>query len=148
MRGDLELGSPADRFDRSLELLVAERRHSSAALAEQVVMVGSPRIDPLVAGRVAAEVDPPDQIQLLELLQCPVNAGPPDPLQPPIDLDRGDRAVLPGNQLDDAPPGAAASVAGLAQGAQRVLGPAGTIGGGGCGESDPIILSIMRVIPI
>ena len=86
-------------------------------------MMVPPGIDPLIARRVGAELDPLDEVQLLELLKGAVDARPADSLEPAVDLERGHRAALAGEQLDHATPGVAAAVARLAQRAQRMLFP-------------------------
>lgn len=100
MGGDREIRAPADRLDRLLELLARERRQLPAVLADEVMVV-EVGVDPLVAGGVAADLNPLDEVKLLELLQGAVDAGAADRLQPAVDLERGHGAGFAGEQLDD-----------------------------------------------
>ena len=76
---------------------------------------GGRRVDPLVAGGAAADLDPLHQAQLLELLERPVDAGPADrrpaAAQLVVEVEGGDRAVVAGQRLDHRGAGAAAAVA-------------------------------------
>ncbi len=85
-------------------------------------------VDALVAGGAAADLDPLDQAELLELLEGAVDAGPADrgpaAAQLVVEVERGDRAVVAGERLDHGGAGAAATVAGRLQGLQGMLGPA------------------------
>ena len=61
--------------DRPLQRRIGEGREPPALVADEVVMVEL-RVEALVAGRIATDIDPLDQVQLLELLEGPVDAGP------------------------------------------------------------------------
>lgn len=82
------------------------------------------RIDALVASRVAADLDPLDEVELLELLQRPVDAGTADGLEAAVDLQRGQRAGFGGEQLDHAAARGTAAIARLIEALRRSLGPA------------------------
>src|SRR6185503_14734170 len=98
-----------------------------AVAADRVVMVVAGRVDPLVPGGAAADLDPLHQAELLELLQRPVDRGAADrrlaPAQLVVEVERGDRAVVFGEGLDHRGAGATAPVAGVGERGQRVLGP-------------------------
>lgn len=99
MGGDLEARLVADRLDRPLQGPVGERRDEPALLADQmvVVLVG---VEALVTRSVATDVDSLDQVELLELIERPVDARPADG-KPPIHLQRSQCALLGCEQLDD-----------------------------------------------
>lgn len=75
MGRDLELCIAADRLDRLLERAVGERRQQAALLANQmvVVLIG---VDPLIAGRIATDLDSVHDVELLELVEGPVDSCP------------------------------------------------------------------------
>jgi len=58
---DAEAGAVLDPAQRRLELLVGERLHAAAVVADHVVVVSSPGVDALEVGVVAAEVEPLDE---------------------------------------------------------------------------------------
>ena len=62
------------------------------------------RVVALEGDHLAADVNAVDQLQLLELLQRPVHTCPTDRGQPPVDLQRSQRAALAVQQLDHLPP--------------------------------------------
>ena len=122
MAGDRETRAPAGRLDRRLEALAGEGREPVAALADEVVMVRG-GIHALVAGRVATDLDPLDQLQLLQLVEGAVDAGPPDRLDATVDLQRGQRALGAAEQLDHLAAGVAAAVSGFVEPFRCVGGP-------------------------
>src|SRR4051794_20806538 len=75
VRGDVELDAAAHRFDCPLQRAVREWRQPPALLADQVMVVLG-LIEPLIGGSLAAGLDPLDEVQLLELLEGAVDAGP------------------------------------------------------------------------
>lgn len=103
MGGDLELGPFADSLDRPLKLRVGERHQPPTADADHVVVM-SARIVALKGNNLAAHVDPVNQLQLLQLLERPVHARPPDTRQPPINLQRRNRTALAPKQLNHLQP--------------------------------------------
>lgn len=123
MGGHLELCRLADRLDRPLQRTVGEGGEPAALLADQMVMVQL-GVDPLIAGRVAADLDPLYELQPLELIERPVDARPTDRVKPPVDLQRRNRTALTGKQLDHLAPRRAAAVSGLVKALNRCLGPA------------------------
>lgn len=92
------------------------------------------RDDALIASYPARDLEPLDQPQFLELLQSPVDTGPPHPgaalAQLLVDIERGDRAVVAGQHLHHGAARAALAQAGAAQLCQGVVGP-GHVGGSG-----------------
>ena len=122
MRGNFELGRTADRLDRLLQRAVGERGEPAALLADQVMVVQL-GIDPLVARRIAPDLDPLHEVQPLELIQGPVDAGSPDRVKPPVDLQRRKRTGLAGKQPNHLTPRRAAAVPGLIEAPNRCLGP-------------------------
>ncbi len=129
MLGHLEVHLLAELPDRLLQGVVLEGDHATAVAADRVVVVMALGIDPLVAGGAAADLDPLDEAELLELLQRPVDAGPADrgtaAAQLVVEVEGGDGAIVPGQRFDHRGAGTAAAVPGGLQGRQRVLGPAG-----------------------
>lgn len=73
MRGDLEVLSTGDCPYRPLQGAIGEGRQAPASSANQVMMV-LVRVDPLEAGGVPADVDPLNEMELLQLVQGPVDA--------------------------------------------------------------------------
>ena len=138
MLGNLEVHRLAELADRLLEGAVLEGDHPAAVAADGVVMVVAGRVDPLVAGDAAGDLDPPHQAKLLELLQRPVDAGAGDPGTAAgelvVEVEGGDSALVGGERFDHRGAGAAAAVARLLQGRKRVLGPIG-LGLGGRGHA-------------
>src|SRR6185437_12842051 len=94
---------------------------------DRVVVMVAGRVDALEAGGAAADLDPLDQPQPLELLERPVDAGAADPGLPTphllLEVERGHRAVVAGERLDHRGPGAAALIPGPLQGLERALLP-------------------------
>ena len=123
MGGHLELGRAADRLDRLLQRAIGEGGEAAALLADQVVVVLL-GVDPLIAGRIAADLDPLHEMQPVELIQGPVDARPADRVEPAVDLQRRQRAGLAGEQLDHLTPRRAAAVSGLVEALNCCLGPA------------------------
>lgn len=76
MLGDVNIYPPGDPGDRPLEAGVLEWLHAAAATTDRVMVVVSVRADPLVAGDATRSLKTPNQLQLLELLERPVDAGP------------------------------------------------------------------------
>src|SRR3954451_7728589 len=125
---DLELRALRDPVDRALELGVLERRDLAAVLADEVVvMMGATGVGRLEAGDAVTDLDTGDELEPFELLQDPVDRGPPNlarrALQPRLHLERRQRAAMLGKDVDDRPTGAAAAVAGGGQLPGRVLLP-------------------------
>lgn len=92
MAVDLEAGGAAEGVDGPLQRLVGEGRHPPALVADQVVVMLI-WIESLVPRRVGADVDPLDQVKLLEPVQGAVDAGPPGG-EPPVHLQRRQGAIL------------------------------------------------------
>ena len=122
MGGHFELGRAADRLDCLLQRAIGKGRKSAALVANQVVVVQL-GIDPLVTGRIAADLDPLHEVQPVELIQGPIDAGPTDRVQPPVDLQCRHRTRLAGKQLDHLAPRRAAAVSGLIEAPNCCLGP-------------------------
>jgi hypothetical protein len=74
------------------------------------VVVVRGRIHALVAGRVASDLNPLDQLQPLQLIEGAVDAGAANRIDSTIDLQRGQRAVGVGQQLGDLAAGVAAAI--------------------------------------
>src|SRR5690242_21948054 len=91
-----------------------------------VVMVAA-GVDPLVAGDPPRRLEALHEPQLLEHLERPVDARATDPDMPPpqllLELERGHRAAVAGESLDDGGAGATAPVAGPVEARQGVVGP-------------------------
>jgi len=94
----------------------------AAVLADKVmvVLVG---VEALVAGSVAADVDPLHEVEALELIEGSINGGSADGLQPSVYLERRQGAGLGSEQLDHLPPRAAAAKASLIETPRRPLDP-------------------------
>ena len=124
---------PGDLVQRAFELLVGERVDPAAVVADQMVVVMRPaRVNRFVARRARTEVEPLDEAVLRQLLQGPVDARRPDAAalgaQSIEDLLRREAALLPPEQLDDGPPGAAVAAPSRAQHAHRRLRPGTRVG--------------------
>src|SRR5665811_2081437 len=119
--GDLEVGLAADPLDCLLQHFADEGSEATAFLADEmvVVLVG---VDSLVAGGIAADLDPLDEVEPVELVQRAVDARPADRVEPPVDLQRGHRARLGGEQIDHFAPRRAAAVSGPLEPMQRCRG--------------------------
>ena len=122
MSGNLELRRPADRLDRLLQRAVGKGREPAALIADQMVVMQL-WVDPLVAGRVAADLDPLHEVEAVELIEGPVDARPADRVEPPIDLQRRKRAGLTGEQLNHLASRSATAVTGLIEALNRCFGP-------------------------
>ena len=131
--GDLEADLVGELGDRALQGGVLEGDHATAAAADRVVVVLAAGLDALVAGGAAGHLEALHEAELLELLERPVDAGAADrglaAAQLVVELEGGDGAVVAGERLDHGGAGAAAPVAGLAEGGEGVLGP-GAVGFG------------------
>ncbi len=123
MGGHFELGRAADRLDRLLQRAIGEGGEAAALLTDQMVVVQL-GVDSLIAGRIAADLDPLHEVQPIELVEGPVDARPPDRVQPPVDLQGRHRAGLPGKQLDHLTPRRTTAVTGLIEALNCCLGPA------------------------
>src|SRR4051794_7337662 len=121
--GDLEVGALADPLDRPLQRRVRERHQPPAADADHVVVVPSGFVA-LEGDDLAADVDPVDELELLELLEGAVDAGAADARQTPVDLERRDRTTLAAEQLDHLLPRRPGAESGLVQTRLRSLRPA------------------------
>lgn len=108
----LEVPGGPDSVNRVLQPFVFEGLDPAASIADQVVMVMAGRVDPLVCGRVPAQIDPLDKTKLFELFESPVDRGPAYPLEFPVDLERRDGAVPGPQEFDHLPPRAAPPIAG------------------------------------
>ena len=73
MLGDLERDATRDARDRALELGIFERRDPAAFVADEVVVVVAAGMDGLVAHDALPELDPRDQLELLELIEDAVH---------------------------------------------------------------------------
>ena len=102
MRRDPEPGLAADGTDRALELFVVKWDEAAAVAAEKVMVMLAAGAEPLVAGGAAAEIQPLEETQPLELLQRPVDAGPADFGQAAVDLRGGQRTGLARQERDNA----------------------------------------------
>src|SRR4051794_15342291 len=122
MGGDAEVGPLAYRLDRLLQGSVREGLEATAADADHVVVVPA-GVVALEGDHLAADVDAVHEPQLLELLERPVDARPPDVWQPPVDLQRRHRAALPAQQLDHPQPCRTGAEACFVQPRRRPLGP-------------------------
>jgi hypothetical protein len=116
-----------DLPEGAFQLIVGERLHLAAVVADEVVVVLAARVDRLEACGAGADVDALDEAVLAQLLENAVNAGDPDAAafraQLVEDLLRGQAAVLAPEQLDHRAAGAAVSVALCLQRRNRRLGP-------------------------
>jgi hypothetical protein len=81
-----------------------------------MVLIG---VDALIARRVAADLDPLHEVELLELVEGPVDARAAHRIEPAVDLECRHGASLFTQQLDDLAPRSAAAVAGLVEAAHR-----------------------------
>jgi hypothetical protein len=111
---DLELGSLADPFDCPLQLRIGERHQAPATDADHV-MVMAARVVALKGDNLAADIDPVNQFELLQLLEGAVDAGAADVRQPAVNLQRRDRAALATKQLDHLQPRRPRPEAGLVE---------------------------------
>src|SRR4051794_2655726 len=71
---DFELGSLADAVDRPLQRRVLEGDEAATAHADHVVVVLAGVVT-LVGGALAADLDPVDEVELLQLLERAVDGG-------------------------------------------------------------------------
>ncbi len=122
MGGDIELGLATDRLDRPLKRAIGEGGKQAALLADQMVVVPL-GVDPLIASRVAADLNPVHEVKPLELVESAIDARPPDRVEPPIDLKRSHRAGLDSKQIDHLSPRRAAAISGLVEALHRCLSP-------------------------
>ncbi len=60
--------------DGALQVAVVKRHQAPAGIAQQVVMVRSGRVDQLIAGHAATQLQARDEPPLLEKLQDPIDA--------------------------------------------------------------------------
>ena len=67
-------GSPFDLVQRALELVVGERLHFAAVVADEVMVVLAARVDRLEARGAGADVDPLHVAVPRQLLECAVDA--------------------------------------------------------------------------
>src|SRR6185437_1437738 len=113
--GDVERHRSGHLRQRFLEARILERDHAPAVPADRVMVVMAGGIDALEASRAAADLDPLDQPELLQLLQRAVDAGAADRrLAAPqlvVEVEGGDRAVVLGERLDHRRTRPAAAVA-------------------------------------
>src|SRR5436305_7886919 len=123
MGGDLELRSLADALDRPLQLRVGERHQPSAADADHVVVMAA-RVVALEGDDLAADVDPVDKFELLELLESAIHDAPPEARTDPTILQRRDRAALAPEQLDHLQPRRPGPETGLVEARPRLVHPA------------------------
>ena len=96
-----------DLVDRPLQRGVVERDQPPAAVAHEVMVVLARRVGHLVAGDAVAEVEPLDQLVVVEQLERAVHARAADralarggAAQRVLDLQRAECAVLAREQLD------------------------------------------------
>ena len=104
--GDLERHAPAELVDRLLELLVGERHEPPAAVADEMVVVAVLAAARLVAHHALAGLDSLHELEALELVQDPVDAGARHAAvgvaQGVLDVERRQRAMLAVEQLEHA----------------------------------------------
>ncbi len=128
MLGDAQRHSRADAQQFAFEALVDEWHQAPAVLADHVVVVAVSVAEWLVANDSLADLDPHEQLGLLELLEDPVDARARDralvALEGILDLDRRERTVLLGEESDHLAPRAATAISRLRETACGVLGPA------------------------
>src|SRR5205085_7180160 len=93
-------------------------------LADDVVVMVAAGIDALVPGGIAADVNPLDQAESLELLEGPVDGRSAHAPQAPVDLQRGQRTTLAAEQLHHLAPPATAPEAGFGEDLERGFDPA------------------------
>lgn len=127
MIGYVEGGCAAQALDGPLEARVLEGQDLAAGVADHVVVMMLV-VGGLETGQALAEVEAGDQAERLELLEDPIDAGtrhrPAGPgLQRRLDLERGQPAALPGEQIDDRGARAAAAVPRIGKPFLRALGP-------------------------
>jgi len=122
MGGDLELGPFADPLDRPLQRWVGEWDQPPAALADHVVVMPA-GVVALEGDTLTPDIDPVHQVQLLELLQRPVDAGSPYRRQPPIDLQGRQRTALALQQFDHLTSSCPGFESCLVESLRRSLGP-------------------------
>jgi hypothetical protein len=111
---DRVAGPAFDLPQRTLELVVGEGLDLAAVVADEVVMMLTPGVDRLEAGRTGPDVDPLNEAVLAQLLEHAVDAGDSD--RPALraqlieDLLGGQAAILSAEQLDHGAPGTAFSM--------------------------------------
>ena len=115
MRGDVIPSSTRDAFDCILHRSVLERLDLPARVAHEMVMVLATRIGALVTGHPVTQIDPLGEAQLVEALECAVDARDADSralaAYGVVDLLRRETAVLAPEELDDDPTRSAAASA-------------------------------------
>lgn len=122
MGDDLELRRLADGVDCLLQAAVLEGEQAAAADADDVMVVLA-RIVALEGDHLAPDVDPMDEVELLELLERAVNGRPPNRGEASVDFQGGDGAVLAAEQLDYPAPRRSASESRLVETRLCPLGP-------------------------
>ena len=134
-------------MDRALECLVGERGQSSAAIADDVVVVLASGNHGLEAGAAVADLDPLDETLAREQVERAIDArnpgAPAAGAQSFGELLSADAAVLLRQQLDHGPARTPGPPALGGEGSQRQLRP-GSIRGPGHGAS----ISVLRMIII
>lgn len=113
--------------DRPLEARIAERLHLAAVATDEVMVMVSVGVEPLVPRNAVAGVDPLHETEIRERVERPVDACDPDRAlrgaKAIEDLLRTEAAVLPGEETDDGLARTTASVAGVVEDAAHMLCP-------------------------
>jgi hypothetical protein len=122
-----ELEPPRKALDRPLEVTVVKWDDASTRIAEQVMVVLAAGIDELVTRAAIPELKMRDQPVLSEQLEDAIDARARYRLlasaQLVLDLDRGERAGLTGEQVDQGVSGPRLAVSGLVKHPSGVCGP-------------------------
>jgi hypothetical protein len=117
----------AELLDRALQFRISERCDRSAAVADEVMVVIVLAAERLVTRHRLTDVDPLDEVEALQLIEDPVDAGashrPRPGAQCVLDLKRGERARLRVEELQDRASGGAVVPAAVRQNPLRVLYP-------------------------
>lgn len=117
----------ADAINRQLETGIVERHQTTAAIADEMVVVLAGWVRHLVAGDPVADVEPVDQLVVVQKLERAIDAGATDPtvivLQHIFDLLRAEGTVSLREELDQPIPGRPSMVPGALQHLARMLGP-------------------------
>lgn len=123
MSGDLKLGPLPNPLDCPLQLPIGERHQPPTADADHVVVM-PPGVIALKSHDLTTNINPVNQLQLLELFQRPIDASPPNTRQPPINLQRRNRTTLAPQQLDHLQPRRPSAKPSLIEPCSRAVRPA------------------------
>ena len=106
--GDLKTHLAGQPIDGLLELLVVERNHPPADIADEVMVMIASGHERLVPGDSLADLQSPHELHVGQQLERPVDAREPHavalPPQAGLDLRRGERARLLRQQVDNRQP--------------------------------------------